>query len=118
MGCSGNCSGCNGCAGELVITEPELALLEDLGQYAFLPVARRAEDMTPVYLEDARFSREEYSLALQLMEKKQLISIDYDKPLAGVDMSAYRGLPVWGSIALTARGQSVLDTLNLRGITG
>lgn len=118
MGCGGNCGSCGGCAGQLLLTEPELALLDQLGQYAFLPVARKVDDMTPVYLEDTRFSREAYTLALQLLEKKQLITMDYDKPLAGVDMSAYRGLPVWGSMALTARGQSVLDTLSLRGITG
>ena len=117
MGCGGNCGSCgSGCGGALELTEPELALLEELGQYAFLPVARRADDMTPVYLEDAHFSREAYSLALQLLEKKLLVSIDYDKPLAGMDMSAYKGFPVWGSVALTARGQSVLDTICLRGV--
>ena len=117
MGCGGNCGSCGGCAGQLVLTEPELALLEALGQYAFLPVARRADDMIPVYLEDTRFSREAYTLALQLLEKKQLISMDYDKPLSGMDMSAYKGLPVHGSIGLTARGQALLDTLAIDGIT-
>ena len=116
MGCSGDCGNCGGCARELALTEPELALLQRLGQFAFLPVARRPEDMTPVYLEDTQYTREQYTLALQLLEKKQLISIDYDRPLPGADMSGYQGLPVHGSFALTARGQSVLDTLDIQGI--
>ena len=31
-------------------------------------------------------------------------------------MSAYTGYPVHGSIALTARGQTVLDMLEIQGI--
>ena len=51
-------------------------MLQTLGQIPFLPVARRADDMTPVYLEDELHSREEYSLILQCLEKRGLISID------------------------------------------
>lgn len=40
MGCNGNCGGCTGCARELVLTEPEIGLLRELGQIPFLPVAR------------------------------------------------------------------------------
>ena len=116
MGCNGNCSSCGGCAKELLLTEGEILLLQKLGQIPFLPVARRADDMIPVYLEDSDCSREEYSLILQVLEKKALISLDYDAPLKGCDMSAYKGLPVHGSIALTARGQSVVEMLELQGI--
>ena len=115
MGCNGNCGSCGGCARELVLTEQELAMLEQLGQIPFLPVARRADDMTPVYLEDEDYSQEEYSLILQVLEKKMLISIDYDAPLKGTDMSAYRGYPVHGSIALTARGIGVVELLQMQG---
>ena len=114
--CGGNCGNCGGCARELVLTEAEVFMLGTLGQFPFLPVARRADDMTPVYLEDNRYSREEYSLILQCLEKKQLISIDYDAPLSGADMTAYKGLPVHGSFALTERGQQVLDMLERQGI--
>ena len=117
MGCSGNCGSCGGCARELVLTEQELAMLEQLGQIPFLPVARRADDMTPVYLEDDRFSREAYSLILQCLEKKGLIDIDYGAPLKGMDMEAYRGYPVRGSFALTQRGQQVLEMLEIQGLT-
>ena len=114
--CNGNCGSCGGCAKELVLTQQEVEMLYTLGQFPFLPVARKADDMTPVYLEDTQYSREEYSLILQCLEKKALISIDYDKPLSGADMSAYKGLPVHGSFALTERGQQVLEMLELQGI--
>ena len=115
-GCSGNCSTCGGCARELVLSGGEIALLQSLGQIPFLPVARRADDMTPVYLEDTCYTQAEYSLILQCLEKKDLVSILYDKPLSGADMSAYRGYPVHGSIALTQRGQQVLEWMQIQGI--
>jgi hypothetical protein len=74
-------------------------------------------DDIPVYLEDDRFSREEYSLILQCMEKRGLISIDYHMPLKGADMTAYAGFPVHGSFGLTARGQQVLEMLEIQGMT-
>ena len=115
MGCNGNCGSCGGCAKELLLTEGEIRLLQKLGQIPFLPVARRADNMIPVYLEDTDYLREEYSLILQVLEKKNLISIDYD-PLPGADMSAYKGYPVHGSMALTARGQTVVELLERQGI--
>ena len=114
--CSGNCGTCGGCGKTLELSAPELAVLRRLGQIPFLPVARRADDMNPVCLEDDMKDIEQLSLCLQLLEKKGLISIDYDAPLTGTDMSAYGGLPVHGSIALTARGQSVLELLEIQGI--
>ena len=100
----------------LALTDGEIAFLQKLGQIPFLPVARKAGDMIPVYLEDADYPREEYSLILQVLEKKGLISLDYDKPLKGFDMSAYAAYPVHGSMALTLTGQQVLETLEKQGI--
>ena len=114
--CNGNCGGCTGCAKQLTLTEGEISFLQILGQIPFLPVARKAGDMIPVYLEDSDFPKEEYSLILQVLEKKGLLSIDYDAPLTGADMSAYAGYPVHGSIALTAGGQTVLEMLETQGI--
>ena len=114
--CNGNCGACGGCAGTLELTDGEIRLLPSLGQYSFLPVARRADDMTPVYLEQQDRSKEEYSLILRCLEKKRLITIDYDAPLVGADMSAYAGFPVHGSMALTERGYSVLEILETQGI--
>ena len=116
MSCNGNCGACSGCARELVLTRQEIDFLDLLGQYAFLPVARSLGDLTPVYLEGG--NREEMSLLLQCLEKKGLISLDYDKPLAGFDMSAYAPRPVRGSMALTERGQKVLDLMEYQGISG
>ena len=112
--CSGNCSACSGCARELVLTEKEIDFLNILGQYAFLPVARSMGDLTPVYLEDG--DQEEMSLLLQCLEKKGLISLDYDKPLSGFDMTAYSAYPIRGSFALTGRGQQVVELLEMQGI--
>lgn len=115
MACSGNCGSCGGCARELTITPMELDFLQLLGQVAFLPVARKMGDLEPVYLEDGEEKREEYSLLLQCLEKKGLISLDYDKPLKGFDMVAYARYPIHGSMALTERGQKVLELLDIQG---
>ena len=114
MGCNGNCGSCSGCARELVLTGKEIDFLNILGQYAFLPVARTMGDLTPIYLEDG--DREEMSLLLQCLEKKGLISLDYDKPLAGFDETAYAAYPIRGSMALTERGQNVLELIEYQGI--
>ena len=115
MGCSGNCGACSGCARELVLTGKEIDFLNILGQYAFLPVARTMGDLTPVYLEDG--DREEMSLLLQCLEKKGLISLDYDKPLVGFNEAAYASYPIRGSMALTERGQKVLELMEYQGIS-
>ena len=93
----------------------EIRFLQELGQFSFLPVARKASDMIPVYLENGVEEKEIMSLVLQCLEKKMLIDISYD-PLPGADMSAYKGYPVHGSIALTGRGQQVLELLEVQGI--
>lgn len=115
-GCCGNCSSCGGCAAVLTLTEQEITMLKRLGQIPFLPIARKAADITPIYLEETEFSPEEYSLILQVLEKKGLISLDYDKPLKGFDMRAYSAYPVHGSMALTLTGQTVLETLERQGL--
>ena len=91
-------------------------MLQNLGQIPFLPVARRVDNMIPIYLEETEETVETYSLILQCLEKKSLISIDYDMPLRGFDMAAYKDYPVHGSFALTARGQAVLEILERQGI--
>ena len=116
--CSGNCGSCGGCAKELTLTEGELALLDTFSRIPFLPVARKMGDLNPVYLEEHDRSVEEYSLLLQCLEKKGLISLDYDQPLKYFDDSAYAAYPIRGSMALTARGQQVVELLQTQGITG
>lgn len=113
MSCCGNCGSCSGCARELTLTQKEMDFLNLLGQVAFLPVARRAGDTVPIFLEQGDAA--ENSLLLQCLEKKGLISLDYDKPLKGYDMSAYATYPLQGSMALTERGQKVLELLEIQG---
>ena len=115
--CNGNCGSCGGCARELVLTEMEIDFLRELGQIPFLPVARKMGDLTPVYLEEGPEKAEKFSLLLQLLEKKGLISLDFDKPLKGFDETAYAAYPIRGSMALTERGQKVLEMLDYQGIT-
>lgn len=110
--CGGSCGQCGGCANTLVLTEAEIDMLLTFSQIPFLPVARKADDMTPVYLEEAG---QDYSLTLACLEKKGLIDMDYHTPLSGFDYSAYKKYPLLGSMALTARGQSVLEVLELQG---
>ncbi len=111
-GCSGNCGGCGK---TLELSQGEVDLLLSLGQYSFLPVARKADDMTPIYREETAYTEEEYSLFIQLLEKKNLIYLDYT-PLKGAKMGLYPEYPVHGSMALTARGQQVLELLETQGI--
>ena len=110
--CNGHCGGCSGCARELVLTQKEIDFLRTLGQVAFLPVARQMGDMTPIYPEAEE--TENMSLLLEVLEKKGLISLDYDKPLAG--FALYGDYPLKGSMALTQRGQQVLELLDYQGV--
>jgi len=114
--CSGNCGSCSGCARELTLTRQELSFLNALAQIPFLPVARNMGDLTPIYLEEGEDKMEEYSLILQCLEKKGLISLDYDKPLAGFEDSRYGAYPIRGSMALTERGHTVLALLEYQGV--
>ena len=117
-GCHSSSCGCSTCghASELVMTRPELDFLQELAQIPFLPVARKMGDLNPVYLENGEEAAEEMSLVLQCLEKKGLISLDYSRPLLGFDDSAYRDYPIRGSMALTERGQKVLELVELQGI--
>ena len=114
MACNGNCASCSGCARELVLTKIEIDFLNILGQIPFLPVARKMGDLTPVYLEEG--DPEEMSLLLQCLEKKGLISLDFDKPLRGFNEAAYAAYPIRGSMALTERGQKTLELLEYQGV--
>lgn len=119
MDCHHNCAACGGCQshGELELTQGELDLLELLEQFAFLPIARKAEDPAPLYPEGDAYSQAEYSLILQVLEKKGLLSLDFDKPLKNFSCEKYGDYPIVGSAALTERGQKVIDILRFNGIS-
>jgi hypothetical protein len=97
------------------LTAGEIEMLEQLAQIPFLPVARKLGEDVPVYLEDSEKTREAYSLILQCLEKRGLISIDYDMPLKGAYGEAYLPYPVRGSFALTAKGQDAVELLEVQG---
>lgn len=111
----GGCAGCSGCANTLTLSEGEIQILSSFAQFSFLPVARNPDDINPVYLEDENLSQEEASLILSCLEKKGLIDIDYHTPLSGFSYHPYREYPVHGSMALTGRGQTVIELLELQG---
>ena len=113
MSCNGNCTSCGGCGRELELTREELGFLQALGEVAFLPVARNIDDPAPVFPENAT---ERASLLLQCLEKKGLISLDYDLPLKGYSHPDYDRFPIRGSMALTQRGQRVLELVEYQGI--
>lgn len=115
-GCKGGCSGCGGCSGSLEMTQPEIDFLRLLGQVAFLPVARKMGDETPVCLEEGSGDSSVTSAMLLCLEKKALISLDYGQPLKGASYAQYSAYPVHGSVALTARGQRVLELLDYQGL--
>ena len=115
-GCSGGCPGCGGCDRSLSLTAEEVAFLKRLGELPFLPVGRKREDTVPIFLEDGEEQQNLNSLVLQCLEKKNLVSLDYDQPLKGFRESWYLRCPVRGSVALTNRGQQVLEVLDYQGL--
>ena len=115
-GCGGSCGGCNGCGGAMELTAGEIAMLRELAQIPFLPVARRIDDTAPIWMEEGSREPEEYSLILQCLEKKGLIRMDFDQPLKNAKAPA--GFPLVGSMALTERGQGVLELLDIQGVDG
>lgn len=110
-GCNGGCPGCGGCDYSLTMTQPEIDFLRRLAQTPFLPVGRELGEETPVFENNAAMTP-----VLQVLEKKNLISIDYRQPLKGCAEEWYLSCPVQGSLALTERGQKVLDLIDYQGI--
>ena len=116
--CGGGCGGgCGGCAKVLELTQGEIDILQELAVYAFLPVARKADDMTPFYPEGTAHSLEDYSAILMHLERKGLICMDYGAPIGNYPVELYGAWPVHGSMALTQRGQEVVESLSITGIS-
>lgn len=114
-GCCGSCGSCGGGGRELWVTPGEIELLERFAQFAFLPVARKWDSETPVYLEDGPEKAVFWGDLLTAMQFKGLISIDYDQPLSGFDYAGYEAYPCRGSMALTAEGQRAIEILEIQG---
>lgn len=112
--CSASCGSCGG--REMFLSQQEIDILKLLAEVAFLPAARRPDTMEP-HCREPGFP-EDGGPWLEAMERKRLVSIDWDKPLKNFDYSAYTGLRVHGSFALTALGQTVVELLELQGVGG
>ena len=77
MGCGHDgCGACGGCGSALELTEAEVKLLDRFAQMPFLPVARRWDSESPVYLADG--FGEEYGNAILMLQQKRLIRLDVD----------------------------------------
>lgn len=108
--------GCHGCGGELELTQPEIDLLRLFAQIPYLPVARRAESDNPVFFENSIAPAETLGAAVAALSQKGLIQVDYELPLKNYDYAQYRSYPRKGSMALTARGQTAVELLEIQGI--
>lgn len=115
--CGACCGGaCTGCGGTLWLTQGEIALLLQFAQIPFLPVARRRDSDEPLYLGDGEKTAEEMARVITGLHQKRLIRLDYDMPLSNFDYGAYGDCSAKGSMALTARGQQVVEQLEIQGI--
>ena len=105
------CGGCSGC-GSIELSPGELETLVRLGQLAFLPIGGETDEM-PVLLGEESMMPQESALVLLCLEKKGLVSLDRNIPLKGYD--GYGGYSMKGTMALTAKGQRVLQLLEIQG---
>ncbi|MBQ9348069.1 MAG: hypothetical protein IJT94_12155 [Oscillibacter sp.] len=117
----GNCADCGGCSGgtgsgcpggnTLFLTEGEIAVLRRFGEIPFWPVCRTADGEEPVCREEGMAD----GAALSALSLKGLIRLDFDQPLSNFDYAPYAAFPHHGSMALTARGQGVLEAQEIQG---
>lgn len=118
--------GCGGCGaggfaccggGALILCQEELLILQELGQYAFLPVLQQSQNGEPEFFpiaEDQPRLPENFSQLILSLERKRLITIDPDIPLSNVSYSVPSASPSvrCGSLALTLQGQETLDWIS------
>ena len=115
--CGACCGGsCGGCGGALELTQTEVDLLRLFAQIPFLPVVRQHETEHPVFFDDRIGTAEALGPAVTALHQKRLIQLDYDLPLLNYDYSDYEPCSHKGSMALTARGQAVVELLEIQGI--
>ena len=111
-----DCAACpkSGSCGALFLTEDELSVLRRFAETPFLPLVKKGDGLPlcPTLEGDAR----RLAAVLRNLESKGLISLDDWLPLTNYDYSAWTSHPVHGSMALTASGQDVLETLEVQGI--
>ncbi len=106
--CAGSCSGC---LQEIILTKDEIRVLEKFAQVSFLPIASDRNG-SPVYLEEDLHTLTDCNAVLIALQRKYLISIDYDIPLSNFDYCRYEEFRGHGSMALTMLGQYVIDQID------
>lgn len=115
--CGACCGGsCGGCGGALELTQTEVDLLRLFAQIPFLPVVRQHGAEHPVFFDARIGTAEVLGPAVTALHQKRLIQLDYDLPLLNYDYSDYEPCSHKGSMALTARGQAVVELLEIQGI--
>ena len=121
----GGCSGCSSgehrgcgacCSGEVILCEEEVVILSALAQLAFLPIACRTEPCDSRYLpvtDDYGLSPALFSQVIASLSFKGFITVDPNIPLSNVNYRVHHTEAdiTFGSIALTARGQELLNFL-------
>ena len=115
MSCCGHGS-CGVCHIRLELSRNEVDLLRQLAQIPFLPVGRKINLDAPVYLELGEAYAPDYGAAIISLYQKRLITLDYDRPLLNFDYRAYEQCEQRGSLALTAAGQQLVESLEIQGI--
>lgn len=113
-GCGGctQCGGCSGC-GSIALTQSQLDVLARFAVMPFYPAGYMLPDDAPVCLD---FCTPEEMQALQSLIAQRLISSDPYETVAGADLSGYRSFQLHGSVALTRRGQQVIEQLDMQGL--
>lgn len=97
------------------MTPAEIAILKRLAETPFLPLVKKnhtGDQFMPV----SEFISPEYRIALLALNNKGLISMDADFPLSNFDYSEYLKQYKCGSIALTGKGQAVIDVIEVQGM--
>ena len=120
-GSEGQCgsAACGGCLnkGELILCREEAMILLELSQFAFAPVVQEMQSEKLKYtsvwaniLPDMSC----FSDVIASLEQKRLISVDPDIPLSNVTYDPWAGDKTvrCGSMALTQKGQEILDWLS------
>ena len=113
-GQGGGCNGCGGCGhgGVLTLTHVQLNVLARFAVMPFYPAGYQLPHDDPTCLD---FSMEEQD-ALRALVAMGLLSSDPFEPISGADLSAYAGFRLHGSVALTKRGQQVVELMDVQGI--
>lgn len=103
------CAGCAGCQQNAALNPLEYALLDVFSVTPFLPVAIDRQSGQALLL-DPELEKAAASLALRLLQRRGYVQVSSDLPLQN---ASYHGYEDWkhGSVALTARGQDMLDRL-------